>query len=116
MKESSENKEKMQYHMEGKLEVNGLRSKYINKLTRNQVSTIMKARTRMHKVRDNYKNGHTDLSCRLCGNSEETKMHILEKCQKLSQTTKAMIFSENVTELKETAKMVNERMKIIENV
>ena len=120
MKESSENKSKMQYYMEGKLEVTGLRSKYINKLTRNQVSTIMKARTRMLKVKDNYKNGHSDLSCRLCGNSEETQMHILEKCQKLSQMTpiitKDMIFSENVTELKETAKMINERMKLIENV
>ena len=77
MKESSENKSKMQYYMEGKAEINGKRSKYINKLTRNQVSTIMKARTRMLKVKDNYRTAYkSEIKCRVCCKSEETRNHM----------------------------------------
>ena len=120
LKESSESKSKMQYYMNGKVMTEPIkRSEYINKLTRNQVSTIIRARTRMLKVKLNYKNGHEDLKCRLCGTVEESQNHILEECEKLKQVTpditKEMIFSEDINELRETAKIINERMEIVEN-
>ena len=56
----------------------------MNKLTRNQASTIFRARTRMLKVKTNFKNGHTNLKCRMCGKQEETQKHVLEECEALA--------------------------------
>ena len=106
--------------MEGKQEwVAGKRAAYISKLTRNQASTIFKARTRMTKVKGNYKNGHKDLLCRLCGKGEETQNHIFEDCEALQTVsigiTKEMIFTENLVALLETSKMIDKRMGILED-
>ncbi len=49
-------KSKVQYLLEGKPEWKPRkRPEYINKLTRNQVSLVFQARTRMIKVKENYK-------------------------------------------------------------
>ena len=42
---------------------------YMKTLTRKQTSTIFKARSRMIKVKGNYKNGHPNLTCRICKKS-----------------------------------------------
>ena len=117
--ENSKNKSKMEYYLEGKQkwEVEQ-RANYLNELTRNHSSTIFKARTRMLKVKSNYKNGNPDLKCRACGNYEETQKHVLEECQEINkelpQITKDMIFKEDATELKNTAITILKRMKKIE--
>ena len=77
--EASRGKSKMEYFKDLKSEWNpGQGSKYMNELTRKQASTIYKARTRMLKIKGNYKNGHPNLVCRMCKNDEETQSHILE--------------------------------------
>ena len=106
--------------MEGKQEwTAGKRAAYISKLTRNQASTIFKARTRMTKVKGNYKKGHKDPLCRLCGKDEETQKHIFEECEKLKTITdgitKEMLFCENVEALTEIAMMIEKRMGILED-
>ena len=110
----------MQYYMEGKEYTDNVpkRADYINRLTRNQVSTIFKARTRMLKVKDNYKNGHDDLKCRLCGKEQESQKHILEEFEKLKDITPPItmdiIFQEEITELTKIYKMIDERMNELE--
>ena len=57
----------------------------MNKLTRNQASLIFKARTRMLKVKSNYKNGNINLQCRICNKNEETQKHALEECEEINK-------------------------------
>ena len=107
--ENSLGKSKMKYFLEGKGEWNpGKRAKYMSELTRKQTSTIFKARTRMIKVKGNYKNGHTSLLCRMCKNEEETQTHILESCPEVHKdnairTPKQDLFSEDIGTLKQVA-------------
>ena len=98
----------------------GKRPEYMNKLTRKQASTIFQARTRMLKVKNNYKNGNSDLMCRLCKEKEETQKHILEECLKIhtsketqSIITTEMIFAEDTGKLKEYAKRISEHMETL---
>ena len=62
---------------------------YMEKLTRKQASTIFKARTRMTKVKGNYKNGFPDQTFRACRNANETQAHILYECQRANTETSA---------------------------
>ena len=117
--EEMQGKSKMEYYMEGKKQWEPLKpSEYTKKLNRNQVSLIFKARTRMLNLKANFKNRHQEHKCRLCKEAEETQSHVLEECQKLNEkyqkVTKEMIFSENTEELKQTAKIIQERMEIME--
>ena len=97
----------------------GKRAKYLNRLTRNQASIIFTARTRMLKVKSNYKNGHKNLNCRLCGKNEETQQHILEECTILNKEiptiTKEMLFQESPEELKTVTINIEKRMEKLEN-
>ncbi len=78
----------------------------MNELTRNQASTIFQARTRMLKVKENYKKKYgNDLICRACGLKTENQLHVLKECQVLHQNdtnkiTEADIFTENPKKLK----------------
>ena len=58
-------------------------AQYMNHLTRKQASIIFRTRTRMIKVKGNYKNGHSDLTCRACKMTMETQPHVLNECPKL---------------------------------
>ena len=114
-----EDKSKMNYFMEGKKDWEPMKSaEYTQKLPRSQVSTIFKARTRMIKVRSNYKNGNKEHKCRLCKNHEETQQHVMEECEKINEkcqkVTKDMIFNENIKELRKTAILIESRMEILE--
>ena len=116
---TSKNKSKMEYYLEGKKEWKPQkRANYMQELTRNQVSTIFKTRARMIKVKANYKNGNENLVCRLCKKEQETQQHILEECeiinQKVEKATKDMVFDENVDELRKTAKIIENRLQMLE--
>ena len=120
LKKNAETKSKMKYYTDGKQTWKvGERATYISRLTRNQVSIIFKARTRMLKVKSNYKNGYKDLKCRICGNEEESQKHIMEECEALNKKfkviTKGMIFQEDVNELREVAKIIENRIEKLEN-
>ena len=58
-------------------------------LTRKQVSTIFKARTRMTKIKGNYKNEYPDQTCRACKLSPETHLHVLTECRALTPLANA---------------------------
>ena len=100
----------MQYYKQIKKEWQpGHRTKYMNELNRKQVSLIFKARTRMLKIKANFKNGNTDLKCRACKTDLETQDHVLEACPQIHRNnemkiTKNMLFSENLDTLKKVAR------------
>ena len=76
--ETANEKSKMKFYKDNKItnEKTTKRPSYMEELTRNQVSIIFKARTRMLKVKSNYKNGNTNLLCRLCKKKKKPKtMH-----------------------------------------
>ena len=50
-------------------------------MTRKQVSTIFKAKTRMLDVKNNFRNKYANLTCRACKVSNETQEHVLNECQ-----------------------------------
>ena len=54
----------------------------MNKLKREQISNIFKARTRMLDIK-NFRSKYTDMKCRGCGQQDETQEHILETCTKI---------------------------------
>ena len=88
-------------------------AQYILKLTRKQAYTIFKTRTRMMKVKGNYKNAHRDLTCRKCGKEDESQEHVLNNCDRLIATrnnpiTEKLIFEEDVNDLRQTATRIRE--------
>ena len=62
-------------------------AEYMEKLTRKQASTIFKARTRMTKVKANYKNEYPDQTCRACKRELATQQHALYECETMKTTT-----------------------------
>ena len=82
MTRDRENKSKLKFFLEGKTAWKPDEpAEYMKKLTRKQASTIFKARTRMLKVKNNYKNGFPDLICKACGVENETQSHVLYECK-----------------------------------
>ena len=79
-------------------------------MTRNQVSTIFKARTRMLDIKANYKNKYPNQTCRLCHINEETQEHVLAHCNPTDLTrpriTKEDLFEEDITSLAETTRKI----------
>ena len=58
------------------------------KNTTNIISTnIFAVRSRMLKVKGNYKNKYTDKTCRWCKDSMETQEHILKQCAEFKHIT-----------------------------
>ena len=121
LNDAAQNKLKMQYYMEGKQKWEpGKRIEYINKLTRNQASTIFKARTRMLQVKDNYRNGHTNITCRACKKENETQEHALNGCINLhpkeeSKIKYGDIFSKDTDTLRKISHKISETMMKLEN-
>ena len=123
MEQECQGKSKMTYFLEGKqCWKPGVRAKYMNELTRKQTSTIFKARSRMLKVKCNYKNGYKDLKCRICKNEEETQTHILEHCPAIHTTgtlkvSKHQLFNQDTGALRKIADNIIKIMeKVDENV
>ena len=59
-----------------------LKTKNINK---NQAILLFKIRTRMVNVKNNFKNGNTDLSCRVCFEGLDSQEHMMMECVALGE-------------------------------
>ena len=122
IEQNCQSKSKMVYFMEGKMNWQpGKRTGYMNELTRKQTSLIFKARTRMMKVKGNYKNGHQDLKCRMCKTSEETQKHILEECLTLHpndaiKVPKHQLFNQNTGTLRQVANNIEKILEKLSDV
>ena len=113
-------KSKVKFLLEGKNKWDpDHQPEYMKTLTRNEVSTIFKARTRMLDVKANYKNKYQDLQCRLCGKEDETQEHVLAKCEKTKQTKHQVptedIFTEDPEKLRKTAAEIEVILNTINN-
>ncbi len=91
----------------------GTMKEYLIKMTRNEASTIFKSRSRMLKVKCNYKNMYkNNLSCRACGQTDETQDHVLNQCNQIhtnnsNKVRPELYFNEDVTELRKVAFNIN---------
>ena len=88
---------------------------YINNLTRATASILFQARTRMIKIKNNYRNAHNNIHCRMCKTHQETQEHILEHCPTIHntenlKTPKHELFNTNTNKMKNTAQNL---MKIL---
>ena len=119
--EGANNKTKTKYYMDNKKDLRpGCRANYMDKCNRMDANTIFRARTRMLKVKANYRNMYQDMSCRLCNEPEENQEHVLEMCKnerrtKLGKVTTRDIFEENTKKLAETANTIRKIMDLIES-
>ena len=116
----AESRSKMKYYLEGKKEWKIMnRPEYMNKLNRNQVGIIYRARTRMLDIKGNYTGKYQNNNCRACNKVEETQIHILEECETInkdfSPITKEMIFDDDIHKLRDVAHKINQRMEKILN-
>jgi len=120
---SGTDKSKVKYLKEG-LEKDwqpGKKQKYLEILTRKQTTSLFKARNRMLDVKNNFRGKHKDMKCRLCEKENETQEHILEECQIIQEKiekkiTKADLFQEDETRIKETAKKLIEIETILDEL
>ena len=100
----------------------GIRAEYMHKLSRNQACKIFKARSRMLKVKCNYKTKHKhNLKCRACGLVDETQLHVLSECCVLHPSLDAIVtmeelFSEDLDEVACVAARIGDIMKKLEDL
>ena len=92
----------------------------MNKLTRQQASTIFKARTRMLSV-NNYRNKHRNHTCRACGILAETPKQVLEDCDVLHPVGEYKVYnkkivSDNPNKLRTTATSIQNIMDQLNNL
>jgi hypothetical protein len=94
----------------------GQRPEYMKKLTRVDVSTLFKARTRMLDIKNNYRGKYTDLKCRWCDEERETQEHIMEECPGIHKDEELKIPVEKLflTNLEELKQQINKLKKIIQ--
>ena len=110
IEQSGITKSKVQHLLAGKIKWQvGTGAKYMYEMTRDNAETIFKARTRMLKVKNNYRGAFNDVTCRICNNDPETQQHILEECPGIHTSTENKVtpedlFSEDIHQLEETCK------------
>ena len=90
---------------------------YTSKLTRHQTSLIFRARTRMLKFKNNFRNMYNDNTCRICKHETETQEHIMECIKTVEgfRIRKEEIFSNETAVLKNAARKIRiltERIEI----
>ena len=113
----AEIKTKIYHWKERKKEIKvGTRPKYMDKLNRKQCNAILRAKSSMLMVKENYKKQYeSNLLCRFCDKYNETQEHILQDCTKIKRTKEKIIYSkifeEDTEPLREIA---NEIIKIEE--
>ncbi len=117
----AEEKSKVQHLVNGQPNWEpGKMKEYLYKMPRKEASIIFQARSRMLKVKSNYKNKYkNNLTCRACGLTEETQNHIMQECTKLhtnnsKKVTPEMIFTNNTTQLNQTAQTIQANMTLLE--
>ena len=97
----------------------GKRPQYMKQLTRNQASLIFKTRSRMLRIKDNYKKEFPNQTCRACDQQPETQHHILVECNTIHRgdhlkVQMKEVFDEHVPHLKKTAKKIEDIMNTLE--
>ena len=63
------------------------REKYIMILDHKDASAIMKIRTRMSKLRGNYKGSHENPNCQRCKQEDETEEHLIDRSPNVDKQT-----------------------------
>ena len=112
-------KSKVSHLLEGKMGWKPqTRPKYMNILSRNNCSIMFQARTRMLKIKNNYRNMYRDNICRKCNKEEETQEHILEICPEIhvdntTKITNDFIFTEDPYMLKEGSRRLKRVLKTL---
>ena len=81
--EEAESKSKVKHWIEMKGEIPTQRPEYMNKLTRKQCHSIIKARSRMIPCKINQRNRYSDTTCRFCEQEEENQTHLFNNCTKV---------------------------------
>ena len=80
---------------------------YRCKLSRTKCADIFRIRSRMLKVKGNYKTGQQTYKCRWCKDEEETQEHILSECSAFKDLTKGIdyrtYFTNNINMLRKIA-------------
>ena len=121
IEEKSKNKSKVNHLKEGNINWKPqVRQKYMETLTRDQVSLIFKAKSRMLDIKNNFRNKYTNLECRACGKAIETQSHVLEMCEVIhkndvkNKITHEELFQSNPQKLKEIAKRIKDIMTLIQ--
>ena len=119
---ASEGRSKLSFFLNGKTTWTAESpAPYMKDLTRKQASTIFKARTRMTKVKGNYKNGYPDQTCRACKQNDETQQHALNECTVLNtdpsaSTTNRNVFCTDTDALRNMAKEIDKICEILNEV
>jgi hypothetical protein len=86
---AAENKSKVQDYIWNKTRETIMKKPtYMNNQTRKECSNLFAVRSRMLKVKGNYKSKHTNLICRWCKLKEESQIHILTECKEFQSITK----------------------------
>ena len=112
IEEQAAGKSKVKFLIEGLREwTPGKRQIYLSKLTRTEASDIFKLRSRMIRVKRNYKSAYPNLTCRGCNANEENQQHVLVECTGIHESEESKIykdqyFTDNVDVLKETCKKI----------
>jgi hypothetical protein len=92
-------------------------AKYMENLSRMECSNIIYLKTRMIKVKGNYKNAHKDMKCRWCMKQDETQIHIFKECNNLKTHTERIkyddIMTDQATDMKEEARKLAKVIEII---
>ena len=120
IKRGTDNRTKAKYYMDNKRDPKpGSRAEYMDKCNRMEANIIFRARTRMLKVKTNFRNMFQDTVCRLCKEGEESQEHVLEHCKNekrkmIGKVTTRDIFEENPVKLKTTAETIRKVMDLIE--
>ncbi len=94
----NEGKTKTQYIIDNKTWKAGHRPAYMNTLTRHEVSTIFKARTRMIDVKNNFRGKYKDTTCRMCKNQLENQEHVLTECHNIHKDNTTKIYTNDIFE------------------
>ena len=118
IKEKAEHKSKVKHIIDKKNQNEILKTPaYIKHLTRRDCSNIFAVRSRMIKLKTNYRNAHEDMICRWCKGKDETQEHIFMECPKLRKITSKIdyhkIMSDLGNPLKKEAKMIEKLIQAI---
>ncbi len=121
IEEKGKEKSKIKHLKEGQPDWEpGNMKKYLMKLPKREASTIFRTKTRMIKVKSNFKNMYkNNLHCRACGQTEETQEHVLNQCRVLhtdnsTKVTRDDLFDEDLTRLRKTASRIETTLTLLE--
>ena len=85
----------------------------------NQAKIIFKIRTRMINVKNNFRNGSTDVNCSMCKEKIESQIHIFTECnkvnEKLTMKEYLTLFSEDEEEITKIIVKIEKILTFFEN-